>query len=61
MVECYTQCYNEQDCDYFAYNETAQICLFVKGTVGNEAISRFIFEGWTYGRIGTTNQRVNIL
>ena len=35
MVECYTQCYNEQDCDYFAYNEPARICLFVKGTVGN--------------------------
>ena len=38
-------------CLYFGFQLSSKMCLFFKGNLNNEAISRLIFEKWRYGRV----------
>ena len=46
------------ECRYFAYHSTDQECIMLDQNVNVEVISRFLFQGWTYGRVLMPSKRV---
>ena len=56
IKDCFTDCYNSAECEYFAHKESTQSCLHFKNIINKEAISRLIFEGWKFGRVDTNKK-----
>ena len=46
------------ECSYFAYHPIDQQCILLDHNVHVEVISRFLFQGWTYGRVLVPSKRV---
>lgn len=63
IAECVRMCGeagSPAECAYFAYHAADQQCLFLDTNLHSEVISRFLFQGWVYGRNLVPSKRVNL-
>ena len=55
LPDCFTKCSTKPSCS-FAYQEAKKSCLVFTGVLANETISRFLSEGWQYGKVNSKNK-----
>ncbi|XP_066913090.1 uncharacterized protein [Clytia hemisphaerica] len=54
LRDCFTRC--TTNCGSFAYHESKKTCLIFTEVLAKEVISRFMSEGWQYGKVNSKNK-----